>query len=86
MYHDTLSKSNLLINAVIILYTTHLTEGEVITLEISDLGLDEWTRLISCLLYGLFSVILKEYNKNTGSNFPNPLVRSRGHGRLCLFN
>ena len=44
----------------------------------------ERTRLISYLLYGLFSAFLKkEYNKNTGSNFPHPLARARGHSRSC---
>ena len=36
----------------------------------------ERARLISYLLYGPFSVILKEYIKNTGSNFPHPLTRA----------
>ena len=43
------------------------------------------TRLISCLLYGLFSAILKkEYNKNTESNFPHPLARAIA--RFVAFN
>ena len=37
----------------------------------------ERTRLISYLLYGLFSAILKKNTiKNTGSNFQHPLERA----------
>ena len=38
----------------------------------------ERTRLISYLLYGLFSAILKKntLDQNTGNNFPHPLARA----------
>ena len=41
----------------------------------------EWMRLISYLLYSLFSSILKNTTENTGSNFKHPFACARGH---CL--
>ena len=49
----------------------------------------ERTRLISYLLYGLFSAIQKRKKniiKNTGSNFEHRLARARGHSRSCSLN
>ena len=41
----------------------------------------EWTRLISCLLYGLFSA-----GKKTGSAFQYPFARERDHLRPRSLN
>ena len=41
----------------------------------------ERTRLISYLLYGVFSA-----GKKTGSVFQYPFERARGHSRLCSLN
>ena len=32
------------------------------------------------------SLVPRERNKNSGSSFPHPLGRARGHSRSCLLN
>ena len=47
----------------------------------------ERTRLISSLLYGRFSVILKKNTEKTPEViFLHPLGRARGHSRSCSLN
>ena len=47
----------------------------------------ERAKVISSLLYGIFIGILKKkYDEDTGSNYPHPLARARGHWRSCSLN
>ena len=53
-----------------------------------EIVMTERTRLISYLLYGLFSVILKKITTKTLEVIfrQHPLGRARGHSRSCSLN
>ena len=46
----------------------------------------EWKGLISYLLYGLFSAILKKNAIKITGSFQHPLAGARGDSRSCLLN
>ena len=67
---------------------TSLSLSQYIKAEVWEFPvMTERMRLISYLLYGLFSTIVKKNTiKLTGSNFQHPLVHARGHSRSCSLN
>ena len=61
---------------------TERQRGQYIKAEVWDFPvMTERTRLISCLLYGLFSA-----EKKNGSAFQYPFARARDHSRPCSLN